>query len=401
MNAKKNNSSTPPIYLLGIAVMLVMLVGVFVISEQNPEMKQKIMRSLAQEVADPLQLNQWITQLTAEDRRAFGRQITADRCYNSTTIPERGSCPVETWPNGDPSFNWHRFYNLIPRDTRAVVKIECNPQTGQFETNVQFPNVCPNRCDRNGQNCQPTQDCGSAYFQTPYPPPAPGVRTTAPFSNEPQNWITTPGAYNELDFTHFRGRLNGGLSDAQVSMTETSGVVDFGNSFPMSEYHFVRGEEGQRSHEWAGHPLGPTLLLDTQNGIYIHAAHPNNVDGFGQSRGCIRIHPHEMQGLYNLVRRIGTANVRYEFSGYGPYDRRLGGPACAAPNRETWLASRRSRPNERQWLQTSVPQSTALAQRRQSCLALRGLERFFHYHVFNCDNVRPRRTEEVEQEVSQ
>ncbi len=383
MNSKKSDQKISPQKILGLGVVLMMAAGALIVATTGIESLPSPLRQLA----STLNANPHLTRLNATDRARLGQQIIADRCYR--TIEERNeiSCKRKTWIDGDPSF-WgeppqgkgNRYFNRIPRDTQAVVTIACNPNDGKFYTQVRFPRVCPMRCDRNNRNCQPQNtDCGATYFKNPYDSDGIG-----PFSNTPTNWLTSPGAYNELDFTHFKGRL--GKEDKHVEMTDTSGVVPFGSNYALNELHFVVGAEGTRSSEWRGTPLTNTIMLDTLNGIYMHGS--EDVTGFGKSRGCVRLEPLQQKGLFDLVRRVGTKNMQFEFKGYGPYDSDLGGPACSAPNEQAWLAAKRGRGLARLMPQTFTPEQK---QQRNlvSCQSLNFFSRFFKSLAGTCERYQP------------
>lgn len=245
--------------------------------------------------ANPINYRNHFDRLDEVDRGALFTKYKSQRCVNKTGLVV--SCGIEDqWQNGDPNYNWDPLMNQIPRGSKADVQIQCNPSDGKFYMNIKIKTKV---CSKHSKtNCKIRE----SYFQNPY------SGTGKALSSQPTSWLTSPGVY----------------PDAQTQMGQGK---TFTSSYPtLTEYHVVSPRQ-----EWEGAQMINAVWMGTgaSGGEAIHAS--NQVDGYPHSRGCPRLPPGEAFAFYNLVRRIGTQNVSYNFSGYGPKRPSDGLPACSGP----------------------------------------------------------------------
>jgi len=245
--------------------------------------------------ARPINYRKHFDNLNEVDRGALFAKYKNERCVNKTGLVV--SCGIEDqWQNGDPDFNWDPLMNQIPRGSTASVEIQCNPSDGKFYMSVKVKSkVCSKR---QATNCKIRE----SYFQDPY------TRAGGPLSDKPVSWLVSPGVYPDAETQMGRGRT-------------------FSSSYPtLTEYHVVSPRQ-----EWEGAQMINAVWTGTgtSGGEALHAS--NQVDGYPHSRGCVRLSGGDAFAFYNLVRRIGTKNVSYNFSGYGPKRPSDGRPVCSGP----------------------------------------------------------------------
>ncbi len=372
---EKHSTSLSGKYVMGVLVAVVLGLGAYVVSDQ-PTRATKGKRN----VAEFLNPNQHLARLTHADRVRLRENMLARQCYSGTVIDQNSeSCGAfNDWPNGDPSFNDDPLMNMIPRQTRVNVDVVCNEATGQFQTRVYFPNVCPLTRDS-----RPTGDCGESYFQNPYT-----QNRDTPFSTTPDNWLTSPGLFNHNDVTNLtRRNVPGDDSDFNILATTDLNSYDYSSNLGAgsqagAELHIVSSAK-----EWEGAAMTNTLWL--QGDYAIHGACEGYTEdlrcefsGRPASKGCIRLEPNNARALYNLVRRVGTRHIRYQFHGYGRPLARLGGrPACSL-SQDEWNRHRAGQPVLAETeAQVEARQQTARRESRQSYnwfqRAWRGIGNFF------------------------
>ena len=124
-------------YFLGIGVAVLIGVGAFIASDKSTV--EDISDTGSRDIAAFLDPNRHLSNLTAADRTRLRIQYLERKCTNA-----RGddvSCGYANWPNGVPMANWNPqdpHMARIPRGTQVTVKIECDPRTRKFYTNVYF-----------------------------------------------------------------------------------------------------------------------------------------------------------------------------------------------------------------------------------------------------------------------
>ncbi len=363
-------SSWSPKHFLGISTFMVMGLGTFIISQANENANAAASRA----PAAIENLNRYLPNLNRAHRNWVGQMIQQNHCNGTTAINSSTTpCVARRYNNGDPNFNWNPYFNRIPPGTRVDVDIQCDASSGQFRTQVVLRNVCPRVCQsqQRGEVCRDqNQDCGDTFFNNPYDD---GV---GPFSTQPTNWLTSPGAWNEMDFTHFRRISDESvLAEAGGNMLRLNpaGTITSGGSNLVNELHQVTGEG--RSAAWADAWMTNVIWVDAANDFAIHGS--EDVTGYPASRGCVRLEPENAKALYDLARRVGHNNMNFRFGGYGPPLAQYGGrPACSFDRDERFRMGRNEpvSGNAQTFTQGQVD-----ARNRESERAVNPFRRFFNW----------------------
>ena len=230
--------------------------------------------------------------LTTEDRRILAQKHLDRLC--TTKHGETQSCGYrDEWANeGDPNFTWDNYMNKIPRNTKFDIEVKCDKDSGLFYTNISTFHCTSN--DTGGKNCR------KVYFSNPY-------KTNRLWSTTPQNWLTSPGIYN----------------DTKTMRTDLPEKIVHGKSgikLVAQENHIVSSAkiyEGTRM---------PNVIW-LKGGYAFHGS--NNVDGRPWSQGCLRLSQYDAFALYQLARRVGPRRFNITWGGYGEPTPPDGRPRCA------------------------------------------------------------------------
>ncbi len=235
---------------------------------------------------------------TEPDLNAIRERYREEACFNrqglSVSCGERSE-----WDQGDPTYNWDPYFQQIPRGTNVEVDIQCNADTGKFEMNVKLNlRVCAPGADGQADlnNCRTEP----RYMHNPYTNGG-----TNWISTTPTRWDTSPGLFRP-------GPYNNSPTTLPVNQRFDS------DRAVVTEYHRVSDAQ-----PWAGAPMFHAVWV--RGGIAIHGS--GSVDGYARSGGCIRLSQSNAMAFFRLARRVGTRNISYNWSGYGPGEP----PACATP----------------------------------------------------------------------
>ena len=338
MSLNKTQSLTGK-YFLGLGVAIILGIGAYLASEHSPKSIIQGLRGIAADNTP----NELLRRLNQRDRTRLRSEVLMNgvewdhyqrRCFTdeadiqghinraSADPSHRGCGAFSDWRSGNVGYNRFRdpFMAQIPPGTKTEVYIECNPETHQFEMKIKLKNVCPNSVkdvsvtgrEENARinytitrqpNCTPRD----YYFQNPY---AYFERShlgdysekrLTPFSNTPEVWRTSPGKWNDDDKT-----------ELPPVLSNTTGAG--------ADLHIVSDRKA-----WEGAAMKWTIWLKGD-----FAIHSGPTSGFTESKGCIRLDDHNAQGLYNLVKQVGTDNLEIHWGGYGPPLADQGGrPACS------------------------------------------------------------------------
>ena len=252
---------------------------------------------------------QRIDTLTPEQRKNLHEQHLNANCVNKTS--ENVSCGYrEKWSHrGDPYFTWDPYMNQIKPETPVDIEVKCNPKTKRFVTNISI-----NQCTQSGDK----EVCKKKYFSNPYFNCAKNgpwetceenfVSSKEVFSDQPQNWLTSPGIYlghMKTNLPSVISRTEGGNSEVKLVAQEQR-IVGSGALY-----------QGARV---------PNVLWLSNNGNAFHGS--QCVDGRPQSQGCLRLSQGNAMALYRLARRVGSKNFTVKWKGYGPIQDN-GRPLCA------------------------------------------------------------------------
>lgn len=356
MSFTKIFKSWTPHHFLGLSVIMVMGLGAVIISQSGAD---EIKNSGLRNIASMLNPNQYLSQLTATDRTRLRRQYLESNCVNKRG--QNYSCGYTRWPaNGDSRYNSDPYMNRIPHGTKVQVSVQCDPRSGRFFTNIYFPHICPNNADGSAQN----KNCGQFYFQNPYTAEQSQSRMSwqrtkvSPFSSTPTNWPASPGQFNRDDMTNLTGQ-----SSSSVNMTQLGASLPNGASNAVEEFHVVSDRKA-----WEGAIMTNVLWL--RGDIAIHGS--SNVTGRPESRGCIRLRTNDAFALYNLARRVGTQNISYKFSGYGP-TKQFGNqrrPACSLSSKEWNIMAKSGQVPVETPAQATARRQTAQKQSRNAFQAI-------------------------------
>ncbi len=248
----------------------------------------------------------WTSRLfdnvTAPDLAAARQRYHEESCFTNQGL--RVSCGERTeWRNGDPSYTWDPYFSEIPARTPVTVEMRCNASTGRFEMNIKLSIQVCNR-GANGQIDQSTCRREMKYMHNPYETGPSGF-----LSDQPTEWTMSPGLYNPS--------LPGNTPTDLPVATSYSDRTRI-QAPALTEYHRVSSNQ-----PWDGAPMFHAVWV--RGGIAIHGS--SSVDGHARSGGCIRLSMRNAEVFFRLVRRVGYANVEYDWGGYGPGNP----PACATP----------------------------------------------------------------------
>ena len=231
--------------------------------------------------------------LTIEDQRILAQKHLDRLCTTKHGITQ--SCGYrDEWANGgDPNFTWDDYMNKIPRNTKFDIEVKCDKESGLFYTNISTFLCTPN--ETGGKNCR------KVYFSNPY-------KTNRLWSSTPQNWLTSPGIYN----------------DTGTMKTDLPSQIVHGKSgikLVAQENHIV---SSAKIYEGARMPN----VIWLKGGYAFHGS--NNVDGRPWSQGCLRLSQYDAFAMYQLARRVGPRNFNITWGGYGdPTPPPDGRPRCA------------------------------------------------------------------------
>lgn len=255
-------------------------------------------RPLARQSAEPLITSSELDDLTTADREAVYKRYTdeAERC---TEIYGRDkTCGViKGIAQGDKTFN-NQLFSHIPRPTAVHVITECDPQYGMFFTKVYYKKA----------------DGQWANFKSPMGNPG---KNTVDTTGE-ERWLTSPGLYN------YEGSEATVPLDPKKQFRTPTGNF-YGEGY-ITAWHTVSD-----NYDYAGVKMPWAVWVD--GSVAYHASIDENVTGYPESHGCLRLQSKNAYALFSLVRIAGTSNTSFHFKGYGETNPQTGKPYCDGTHR--------------------------------------------------------------------
>ena len=226
-----------------------------------------------------------------EFRRGRVPLAQTEQSCNQTFPKLSNGTPNPLW-NGDPNFNESQYRN-IPVGSQVTITTTCledpNPLKSRFYTVVKYKKPGESR---------------SRVFTNPYFRSATNrdIRQNGKLLGI--GWLTSPGIYSRPDGTqeprpgwnHPGFRTHARATNPISSIAELQGVSE--------------------NAAWDG--VLP-FAVGFGQGFFYHAS--SNVTGNGESKGCPRLEMENARALYNLVRKVGPANVTVKWD----IDSRTGG----------------------------------------------------------------------------